>query len=55
MILIIKFLYLKKKKNFVIIVLNLEKNTKNNNDLKIKFENIKDTLLNELENNIEKL
>ncbi len=53
MILIIKFLYLKKKKNFVIIVLNLEKNTKNNNDLKIKFENIKDTFLNELENNIE--
>ena len=45
----------KEKKNFVIIVLNLEKNTKNNNDIKIKFENIKDTFLNELENNIEKL
>ena len=43
----------KEKKNFNIEF--LEKNTKNNNDIKIKFENIKDTLLNELENNIEKL
>jgi hypothetical protein len=55
MILIIKFLYLKKKKNFVIIVLNLKKNKKNNNDLKIKFENNKDTILNEIEKKIEKL
>ena len=43
----------KEKKNFNIEF--LEKNTKNNNDIIIKFENIKDTLLNELENNIEKL